>query len=47
MRNGAELGFCHREARSAVAIFEPGDCFRLRSSGDGGRVASLALTAVR
>jgi hypothetical protein len=36
MRNGAVLGFCHREARSAVAISEPGDCF-----------ASLAMTAVK
>jgi hypothetical protein len=36
MRNGAELGFCHREERRAVAISEPGDCF-----------ASLAMTAVK
>jgi hypothetical protein len=36
MENDADFHFCHREARSAVAISEPGDCF-----------ASLAMTAVK
>jgi hypothetical protein len=36
MGNDADLRFCHREAGSAVAISESGDCF-----------ASLAMTAVK